>query len=374
VSITYGHISCEFIDSVASAVLISSNPTNLVLSGAFSLSFVTYTSSVVLPFLAAALVVYLYLSIVLFRSTESIPSSIEVSHNDGGDGVGIDRPSTALIDKTGAIFGSVLFIATLGALVGVSTVGIPVWQVTVPGATLMLSRDLLRDWMHHRAHRGIAKERGIEPPPSAGDLPIELQNLPSSASHLNCNNPSCNSTGRHQLALSTILSTWTCRLVETFPTVHAVCWQLPLTLVPFAFLMFILVEGLTSQGWVRVFGRWWDTWVNATGIVGAVGGMLIGSGLLCNVCHATFFFALTSRDANNHHVITDMWYKHRHNHFTGPNVTGVGTFRAGYRTWPVRICEQPRAGVELWGVHTHVFGVTGWTAMERHAATERDPC
>src|SRR5260221_6870999 len=79
----------------------------LVISGAFSLSFVTYTSSVVLPFVAAALVVYLYLAIVLFRSTVSIPSSIEVSHNDGGDGVGIDRPSTALIDKTSAVFGSI---------------------------------------------------------------------------------------------------------------------------------------------------------------------------------------------------------------------------------------------------------------------------
>jgi Na+/H+ antiporter NhaD/arsenite permease-like protein len=289
VPITYGHISREFIDYVASAVLISSNPTNLVLSGAFSLSFVTYTSSVVLPFLAAALVVYLYLSIVLFRSTESIPASIEASHNDGGDGLGIDRPSTALIDKTGAIFGSVLFVATLGALVGVSTVGIPVWQVTVPAATLMLSRDMLRDWVHHRAQRAIIKQRGVDPAPSAGDLPIELQNLPLSASHLNCDNPRCNSTGRRQLALSTISSTWRSRFVETFPTVHVVCWQLPLTLVPFAFLMFILVEGLTSQGWVGVFSRWWDTWVNATGVVGAVGGMLIGSGLLCNVCH--FFFS-----------------------------------------------------------------------------------
>jgi len=225
---------------------------------------------------------------VLFRSTEFIPPSIEISHDTvGGDGVGIDRPSTALIDKAGAIFGSILLLATLCALVGISTVGIPVWQGTVPGATMMLGHDLWRDWRHHRAHRGIARERGVEQsdtlPPSSVHPPIELQNLPFSAPRLNSPNPGCQS-GR-QLALSTALSKWKHRFVELFPTVHAVCRQLPLTLVPFASLMFILVQGLTSQGWVHIFGCWWDAWVNKTGVVGAVGGMLIGSGLLCNVCH-----------------------------------------------------------------------------------------
>jgi Na+/H+ antiporter NhaD/arsenite permease-like protein len=107
------------IHSLASSVLISSNPTNLVLSGAFSLSFVTYTSSVILPFLAAAVVVYPLFPIVLFRSTELIPRSIELSGDDGeGDGVGIDRPSAALIDKASVIFGSILLLMTLGVLAG----------------------------------------------------------------------------------------------------------------------------------------------------------------------------------------------------------------------------------------------------------------
>jgi hypothetical protein len=181
-------------------------------------------------------------------------------------------------------------MATLGALVGTSTVGIPVWRVTVPAATMMLSRDIWWDWRRRCTHRVAAKEPVVEQsdthPPSAAHPPTELQNPPLSASSLNSHNPGGNS--RRQLALSTILSTWTQRFVETFPTVYAVCWQLPLTLVPFAFLMFILVQGLTSQGWVRLFGHWWDAWVNKTGVVGAVGGMLIGSGLLCNVCHSFF--------------------------------------------------------------------------------------
>ncbi|KAF8483677.1 hypothetical protein DFH94DRAFT_723445 [Russula ochroleuca] len=270
--------------NMASAVLISSNPTNLVLSGAFSLSFVTYTSSVALPFLAAALIVYLYLSLVLFRSVEYIPPSIELpSGGVGDDGVGIDRPSAALIDKAGAIFGSILLMATLGALTGTSTVGIPVWQVAVPAAAMMLSHDLWRDWRCYRAHRAMAKEQAAEElsvPPTVHPE-IELQDLPFSPSRPNSH------TVRHsrrQLALSTVLSMWSHSLVQTFPTVYAVYRQLPLSLVPFAFLMFILVQGLTSQGWVAVFACWWGAWVDKTGVVGAAGGMLIGSGLLCNIC------------------------------------------------------------------------------------------
>lgn len=366
-----------FINFVASAVLISSNPTNLVLSGAFSLSFITYTSSVVLPFLAAALIVYLYLAYVLFRSAESIPPSIEVSHDDasvGGDGVGIDRPSAALVDKTGAIFGSILLMATLGALVGTSTAGIPVWRVTVPAATMMLSRDLWWDWRRHRTHRAVAKEPGVEQlethPPSAVYPPTELQNLPLSASHLNSHNPGDNS--RRQLALSTISSTWTQRFVETFPAIHAVCRQLPLTLVPFSFLMFILVQGLTSQGWVRLFGNWWDAWVNKTGVVGAVGGMLIGSGLLCNVCHS--FFPPLAIDACNHHVTTDMWHEYRHDHFSGADVTRVGVFRAGHHpTCAIRVRVQPCARIELRGIHAHVFGIAGRPVMAGHSSTEGYP-
>ena len=282
-------LSCVLIKPVASAVLISSNPTNLVLSGAFSITFVTYTSSVALPFLTAPLIVYLYLFMVLFRSVEYIPRSIELSGGVvGDDGVGIERPSTALIDKSGAIFGSVLLLTTLGALTGTSTVGIPVWQVAAPAAIMMLCRDLWRDWSCHRAERVRANEQAGDQPgvsPSTGNAhpEIELQDLPLSAFHSNSLSPIRHS--RHQLALSTILSTWSHNFVQIFPTVHAIYRQLPLSLVPFAFLMFILVQGLVSQGWVHVFACRWAVWVNKTGVVGAVGGMMIGSGLLCNVCH-----------------------------------------------------------------------------------------
>ncbi|KAH8684378.1 putative arsenite efflux transporter ArsB-like protein [Tricladium varicosporioides] len=69
---------------------------------------------------------------------------------------------------------------------------------------------------------------------------------------------------------------------ETFPTVTAVLWHLPFALVPFAFAMFVLVQGLVTKGWVAVFAYGWDHWVNKTGTIGAIGGMGFLSVILCN--------------------------------------------------------------------------------------------
>lgn len=70
---------------------------------------------------------------------------------------------------------------------------------------------------------------------------------------------------------------------ETFPTAAAVVLHLPFALVPFAFCMFVLVQGLVTKGWVPVFAYGWDHWVNKTGTVGAIGGMGFLSVVLCNV-------------------------------------------------------------------------------------------
>ncbi|KAK5996790.1 hypothetical protein PT974_02133 [Cladobotryum mycophilum] len=71
-------------------------------------------------------------------------------------------------------------------------------------------------------------------------------------------------------------------LQETFPTATAVIAHLPFALVPFAFCMFVLVQGLVTKGWVPVFAYGWNHWVNKTGTVGAVGGMGFLSVVLCN--------------------------------------------------------------------------------------------
>ncbi|KAI0262221.1 hypothetical protein BC834DRAFT_940015 [Gloeopeniophorella convolvens] len=236
--------------NIASAVLISSNPTNLVLAGAFSLSFVTYTSAVALPALAAALLAYPFQRWVLFRAPGLIPRALELPADEVGS------PSAALVDRPGAVLGSAVLLATLGVLVGTSTLGVPVWQVTVPPAVAMALRDAGRDWVRfRRARRAAAKAQ----PLPAGDL---------------------GDTVAEPWTVSSLLD----GAARVFPTVHGIAQKLPLPLVPFALLMFVLVQGLASQGWVGVFAGWWGTWVARTGVVGAGAGMALGAGLLCNVC------------------------------------------------------------------------------------------
>ncbi|KAG8683455.1 hypothetical protein FRC08_014274, partial [Ceratobasidium sp. 394] len=109
--------------NIASAVLVSSNPTNLVVAGGFSISFLIFTANLVLPVLASAAAVYPVLRWGLFRSTTFIPPSISAH--------GLD-PKAALVDSHGAIFGSALMITTLMVLVGTSAGGlhVEVWMIT----------------------------------------------------------------------------------------------------------------------------------------------------------------------------------------------------------------------------------------------------
>lgn len=328
----------------ASAVLVSSNPTNLVLSGAFNITFITYTSTLILPFIASAILVYPVLACLLFRKEGLIPkridlgfdddAGIETQNSDNSQLQGVQAnegnsdsaslaataeieleraPSTnatlTLHDKPGAIFGSVLLLVTLAVLVGTSTIGVQVWQVTVPPALIMLGRDAWCDWRRWRkAENGRTDKHGedsggtreasdveavVEDPTL--ERPIEMQRMKSNEFPPTVQNHNTSEPIPHpsppqyqrghleRVTLSSLLGPLLTTLQHIFPTIHTLSHRLPLPLLPFAFMMFILVQGLASKGWVEVFGGWWDDWVRRTGVVGAVFGMVGISGVLCNV-------------------------------------------------------------------------------------------
>ncbi|KAG8862603.1 hypothetical protein FRB96_001162 [Tulasnella sp. 330] len=296
-----------------SAVLVSSNPTNLVLTGAFQISFTTYTANVILPSLTSAIVLLPYL-LWKFRS-KYVPSGRSARNGSyplppESDGNGItprqmaliptelytnDLPpaSTALVDKNGAIFGSVLLMVTLVTLLTTSAaaVNVEVWSITVPAALIMLIRDIWWDiWGHEmqqtrsdRSQSDLPTNRNEENAQPEPVEPIELrvQSLKqgedggvmgrSSGEVMN------RSRTRNWIRDLRPLG----RARHALPTCHLVMSRLPFFAILFAFCMFILVQSLGSA-WIAVFARWWTVWVHRTGTVGAVLGMYVLTVAGCN--------------------------------------------------------------------------------------------
>lgn len=66
------------IANVASAILVSSNPTNLVLAGAFEIRFIDYTANMVVPVVITALLLFPFLLFVVFNDRRLVPREIEI--------------------------------------------------------------------------------------------------------------------------------------------------------------------------------------------------------------------------------------------------------------------------------------------------------
>ncbi|KAI0477262.1 hypothetical protein GGR56DRAFT_398861 [Xylariaceae sp. FL0804] len=131
---------------------------------------------------------------------------------------------------------------------------------------------------------------GISPPQAAkGDLPTSQDSKESQVAYQKGSdqekqppNEIDELRGNHGATLVSLSKDAYRWSQETFPTTTAVIAHLPFALVPFAFSMFILVQGLASKGWVEVFAYGWDHWVDKTGTIGSIGGMGFLSVVLCN--------------------------------------------------------------------------------------------
>ncbi|KAI0087338.1 hypothetical protein BDY19DRAFT_246583 [Irpex rosettiformis] len=275
--------------NTAAAVLPSANLTNLVLTGAFSLSYITYAVHAILPTLATGVALYPILAFVLFKSEKYVPRQIDVVEFQHPHGETANAPAPdELTDKKGAIFGSTLLAVTLAVLVGTSPLKIPVWMVTVPPALIMLARDIWHD--RHLWKKQPGAEQCCPEPMNC----VPMQTVSSTAKSCKTTmdsiveKPVENFTRAHQPTLDSWYQNVT---KNTLPTVSTIAPRLPISLVLFAFCMFILVQALTTQGWVEVFSGWWSAWIHVcekvgTGFAtaGAVYGMLVVSTFLCNIC------------------------------------------------------------------------------------------
>ncbi len=355
-------IWAEFVAAnVSSAVLVSSNPTNLVIATGFDVNFITYTAYMVLPAFGSA-VGGLAAMLVFFRNrdapkhepnadadqksslrklVESVPGMRSKVRSDGAEGMrhrssapaeGSDDahpgahtngattgvasetastaplggdgdeagkrkrtpliyipdtiirpdvdPRAALVDKTGAIFGSIVMAATLATLVGTSVVGgVKVFEIAVPGAVLCLVRDAAADWLKWRklqldkaSPTDEVEDSTAPPTDAAGEAgskvetsraaveeveAIEMQTL--SASRPDAVQPTTSKTslesGPPPAASRNVIRRMQrlhARVVDMFPTVSIVLSRLPFPLLPFAFSMFILVQALAHVGFINI--------------------------------------------------------------------------------------------------------------------------
>lgn len=306
--------------NIASAILVSSNPTNLVIAGAFSIKFINYSANVVVPTVVTGIVLFPALLYIVFRDESLVPKRIEMHQlseeeqerkpinpnvpkaikKTTRDDVE-DQPEKILplneimnpyLDKVGATVAASILAITLITLLVVNAVTqnghkIHAFWVTTPAAIVTFCFDLVWGWMNRHESRQIASERRTETQMVSPTVPgnDEEKTPTGQATSAQATDSAIRSDIQPQqpLMLSSIIATRWNWFHITFPTAATVLTHLPLALVPFAFCMFILVQALVTKGWVPVFAYGWDAWVNKTGTVGAVGGMGFISVILCNV-------------------------------------------------------------------------------------------
>lgn len=307
--------------NVASAILVSSNPTNLVLAGAFQIKFIEYTANVIVPVIFTALFLFPFLLFVIFRKDGLVPRSIDmhelsdeararkplnpnipgVSSNDvNGAGedklLSLEEVMNPYVDKwsaaviAGIMATALIVVLVLNAATSGSAAGghaYPVFWVTLPAAVVAFTWDVVTGWLHRHENREIARqaargatlavastssdeEKKAPVPDAAGDGTAPAAEVTGNQS-LHSSFDEDDNTGGPTTVTSLARGLWKWARV-TFPNASHVLALLPWPLIPFAFCMFVLVQALVTKGWIPVFAYGWDAWVNLTGTVGAIGG------------------------------------------------------------------------------------------------------
>jgi len=187
----YTQFACA---NIASAILVSSNPTNLVLAGAFEIKFIKYTANMIVPVVVTGVVLFPFLLYIIFHDEALIPSSIKMedlpdeiknrkpvnpnipfakgepenededdSNDDEQKQLSLEEILNPFLDKKGAIFGAGLMAVTLITVLVINAVAQgthewPVFYVTLPAAVVLIIFDLAMGWMNRKETRKIAHE------------------------------------------------------------------------------------------------------------------------------------------------------------------------------------------------------------------------
>ena len=242
--------------NTASAVLVSSNPTNILITGSFSLNYLTqFTKWTVLPSIIPALVNY---PILLFMFRKDVPKKIVPLKED---------PRSKLRDPRGAIFFSCLMLVTLAVLVGTTFVpggAVQVWMVTAPAGIMAFLFDVGTDVWKPEMQRMISRRRSEVPATELQSMPTETVSADPSKTvekdsdeltkaQQKTSPPRPSSKSPQARERHRTVSSFLRYLAHRFPGSTRTITRLPIALLPFAMCEFIMVRGLAQRGWIHVF-------------------------------------------------------------------------------------------------------------------------
>ena len=178
--------------NIATAILVSSNPTNLVLAGAFNIKFINYTANLIVPVIATVIALFPFLLYLMFADEALIPIKIEIhelspderaqrplnpnlpnvrGRNEAIQGIENDQHHWGLfveevlnpfVDKMGALVGTFVMVATIVILLTLNAVylsggGHPDYWVALPAASITLFWDVSSGWTNRKPSREICR-------------------------------------------------------------------------------------------------------------------------------------------------------------------------------------------------------------------------
>ena len=210
-----------FAANILSMTLYIGNPTNIIAADAQGITFVEFSKWMLLPSLLAA-VACLGLLFLVFR--KMLPDRIEMPDVN---------PGLAIKNRTGALFGTALFIVTIVLMsLPTSLLGVPLWVVTSVSAGIMVLYDIVH-------HHYVAPKR---------------------------------KKGHHS-------------------SIFVIGSRMPWEVIPFVMGLFIIIESLVSTGWTDFFASHLS--IISGSIVVAVLGVIFLSSIVANVMNnqpMTIFF------------------------------------------------------------------------------------
>ena len=176
------------VSNIASAIFVSSNTTNVIIAQAFRVSFAAYTANMIVPVLAAAVLMAPFLLYIVFAHEDLIPYRINLHElpegeenrapippsipykdyegalfdgNDERDGAfRLSQVLNPALDKASATVGVSIMFTTLIVLMALTAANlhdVPVFWATLPAAFVMLCWDVMFGWIFRHHTRTVVR-------------------------------------------------------------------------------------------------------------------------------------------------------------------------------------------------------------------------